>query len=169
MSQVQEQKVVFRNRGSSADKKLRDLRANELVFAVVGPVGSGTSWVANTLAALLRNSRYAMDVHIIKASDVITQWATSARVPIDTSTTFAKVISLQNAGDAMREGDAAAVGLELIAAIKSKRETLRNPEQEVVTPIKPVETSSNGRTYLTLSSILPRLSSFVQSIKTLFA
>jgi deoxycytidylate deaminase len=109
----------------AADKILRDLSANELVFAVVGPVGSGTSWISTALEALLRNEAYRADVHIIKASDVITTWAKRTMAgPSSDHDTLQKVTALQNAGDRMREKDRAAVALELISLIRNKRQGL---------------------------------------------
>lgn len=139
MGQPQEQRVTFRKPTMGADKRLRELSANELVFAVVGPVGSGTSWVATSLQALLKNPTYGMEVHVIKASDVIANYvATTTGGGLDNSSTYAKVLSLQNAGDEMRSDDPAAVAVELISAIKSVRESLQK-NGEVVTNLKPAE------------------------------
>jgi deoxycytidylate deaminase len=146
MSIVPEQKVSF-SPGKGADRKLRDLSANEIIFAVVGPVGSGTSWVANALAAVLGNATYSMNVHVLKASDVIRQWhsANGAGV-LDGGSTYAKVTALQDAGDEMRKGDPAAVGVELVAAIKSKRDTLKTSVDNV-SLIVPAETKKR-RAYI---------------------
>src|SRR5689334_16061940 len=95
--------------GVGADKKLRELNANEVVFAVVGPVGSGTSWVALALSQMLSNVKYEMDVHVIKASEAINNWVNkNGLTPLVTTPTFAKVASLQDAGDEMRKADLAA-------------------------------------------------------------
>ena len=48
----------------SSQELIRDLIANELVFAVVGPVGSGTSEIADTLETLLSAEGY-------KATDLL--------------------------------------------------------------------------------------------------
>lgn len=109
-------------RGTAAVKKLRDLKANELIFAVVGPVGSGTSEVASALAGLLGKDSYRIDVEIIKASDVIGKRSTEAKVgSLINDSKLQKVISLQDDGDQMREGDPAAVALELISSIRNAR------------------------------------------------
>lgn len=106
---------------------------------MVGPVGSGTSQVAIALSSLLANDSYGMDPHIIKASDVIKKWVEKSNDRVlDTSTIFAKVSSLQDAGDDMRKEDLAAVALDLVAEIKLKRLSLMQPD-EAVTAIKPAE------------------------------
>lgn len=108
-----------------ADVRLRELNANELVFAVVGPIGSGTSEIANNLKALLSNDNYDMETHIIKASDAIKAWCNLKKRPIEKSDDKLKsVTALQDAGDDMREADPAAVGVELISQIKILRQQL---------------------------------------------
>jgi hypothetical protein len=59
--------------------------ANELIFAVVGHVGSGTSTVADALQKLLESpgltgGRY--DAVILKARDVIQAWAEVSGRPL---------------------------------------------------------------------------------------
>lgn len=145
-SNAQEQRVTFKPK-MGADNRLRTLSANEFVFAVVGPVGSGTSSVAEALSALLRNPTYSMDVHIIKASDAIAKYvARTAGTTLDSHTTFAKVTALQDAGDAMRKDDPAAVAVELISAIKGVRESLQK-SVDVVAALKPVE-KADRRAYI---------------------
>lgn len=140
MQPAKEQTIDFKPK-MGADKRLRELSANELVFAVVGPVGSGTSWVANSLSGVLQNAAYGIEVHIIKASEVIAAYVQrNVGTPLDTSSTYAKVTALQNAGDTMREGDPAAVGVELISAIKTTR-AARQQAGDIVTPISPNEKS----------------------------
>lgn len=50
---------------------LKNLEANELVFGVVGPAGSGTSEVANALSLQASNLTCDTEVKLIKASSVI--------------------------------------------------------------------------------------------------
>lgn len=122
-----------------ADQILRDLSANELVFAVVGPIGSGTSWVAEALSNLLSSDAYGMAPHIIKASEVIKIWTQShPTFNIDETSVFSKITSLQNAGDEMRLSDPAAVAVELVAGIRKKRESITTVSA-TVTSIKPPE------------------------------
>ncbi|MET0499655.1 MAG: hypothetical protein ABW106_15430, partial [Steroidobacteraceae bacterium] len=59
--------------GKSARETLLQNAANELVFAVVGHVGSGTTEIANKLVSLLKDSSaigQAYDVSYIKATDL---------------------------------------------------------------------------------------------------
>lgn len=58
--------------------------ANELVFAVVGHVGSGTSDIAVSLKEGLVDQTLPdgpFEVHILKARDVIREWAREQRNP----------------------------------------------------------------------------------------
>ncbi len=125
-------------KSKAADKRLRDLSANELIFAVVGPVGSGTSWISTALAGLLSNEAYRADVHIIKASEVITKWASQEKASsLSDGQRLQKVTALQDAGDGMRAQDPAAVALELISSIRDKREELGQGVAATVTNIAP--------------------------------
>lgn len=96
--------------GTKKDSKsiLLEHAANEIVFAVVGHVGSGTSTVARTLAELLKETspgRPPYEVEIIKATDVITDWAKARgkQIPrLDGKKTLEAVKGYQDLGDAMR-------------------------------------------------------------------
>lgn len=144
---VPSEKIVTFQRGSGFDEKLRDLAADEMIFAVVGPIGSGTSVVTQALAAVLRNPVYKMEPHIIKASDAIRDWAkNSGACTIENGSTYSKVISLQDAGDLMRASDQAAVAVELVSSIKKKRDALQNPDVSV-TSISPSDVAKR-RVYI---------------------
>lgn len=153
MSAIPEQAVNL-NQVTAAAKTLRELNANELVFAVVGPVGSGTSWVAAALVGLLSKDPYCIDVEIIKASEVIGKWqieVTTASLPNDHK--LQKVISLQDAGDQMREGDPAAVALGLISSIRDARAQLDEHTvvaKTTVTTINPKQSVGSvfGKAYI---------------------
>jgi adenylylsulfate kinase-like enzyme len=58
---------------SRADSKgmVQDNAANELVFAVVGHVGSGTSFIARRLQTILSESGY--NATILKATDILSE------------------------------------------------------------------------------------------------
>jgi hypothetical protein len=57
--------------------------SNELVFAVVGHVGSGTSEVAEALEDVLKGLKEKpFDTTIIKARDLIVEWATLNGFPV---------------------------------------------------------------------------------------
>jgi len=102
-----------------ARRIVRELASNELVFGVVGPVGSGTSEIAKSLERFLKDKGYA--AAIIKARDVIAEWATKTGFVIDKEDEIKEVVSLQNAGDAMRESDVGAVAIGAIKAIRQVR------------------------------------------------
>jgi deoxycytidylate deaminase len=81
--------------------------ANELVFAVVGHVGCGTSEVAKTLRDSLLDSALQggpFEVHIVKARQVIQEWAIEQdkNVPNNDDRSLAATQQFQNLGDDMR-------------------------------------------------------------------
>jgi energy-coupling factor transporter ATP-binding protein EcfA2 len=108
--------------------------SNEFVFAVVGHVGSGTSMVAKTLQQLLRESTVngqTFDVEILKARDVIEDWAQKQKKQLPPKTgnkLIAHVKTLQDYGDEMRAEkmingtqDHAAVARGLVLRIRQCR------------------------------------------------
>lgn len=113
------------------------LAANELVFAVVGPVGSGTTTVAESLEALLTARGYR--AKILKARNVIGTWAAQHGSPIPSGSKLAETESLQNAGDEMRRrtGDNAVVALGLALAIRRERAQQRGLELKKGEAIEP--------------------------------
>lgn len=113
---------VIRTRSRrDASQTLKDLVANEYVFAVVGPAGSGTSWVADALRGLL--SKAGIQSEILKASNVIETWATAHDHTIDNSTKLMRARSLQDLGDKCRfdTGDKAAVAIRLMREMHERR------------------------------------------------
>ena len=90
----------------SAKEKVLGNAANEVVFAVVGHVGSGTSEIAIQLRHLLMQQQLhggPFDVEIIKARDVIEEWAKANALHVPTSRNDVNTtIGLQNLGDRMR-------------------------------------------------------------------
>ncbi len=108
--------------------------SNELVFAVVGHVGSGTSEIADALDALLSETQLGgrtFETQIIKARDIIVEWAAEHGQTLAEQTEpprLADVIALQNLGDQMRgektlEGqpDLAAVARGMVGKIRQAR------------------------------------------------
>ncbi len=87
---------------------LLEKASNEFVFAVVGHVGSGTSMVAKTLQELLREKRFSgqtFDTEILKARDVIEDWARKQgkQLPPRSGERLIKHVQvLQDYGDQMR-------------------------------------------------------------------
>ena len=100
--------IAAQEYGKPARAVLLDCTTNEVVFAVVGYVGSGTSEIASALKGLLEQEKLEggkFDVEILKARDVISDWGTRndhpppATPPNDLRTTSA----FQDLGDAMRD------------------------------------------------------------------
>lgn len=108
---------------NSSSLVLKDLMANELIFAVVGPAGSGTSWVANALSEQAKKIKDGVEVHVIKGSTVIQDWAKQQSHTISCENTLTRAESLQDAGDAIRKEDTAGVAVRLISAIRQHRRT----------------------------------------------
>lgn len=106
----------------SSKLTLKNLEANELVFGVVGPAGSGTSEVANALSLQASNLTCDTEVKLIKASSVIQEWAYKKQFRISNASKLLRAESLQNAGDQIRATDTAGVALRLIRAIRDRRE-----------------------------------------------
>jgi deoxycytidylate deaminase len=107
---------------------LRAMAGGELVFAVVGHVGSGTSYVANLLQNVLQNSDLlggAFEVYVLKARDEIAEWArtNSKELPAEGAKDLDSVIALQDLGDEMRKADHAAVARAIALRIREKRAT----------------------------------------------
>lgn len=109
-----------------AKKQVIAEAAHEFVFAVVGHIGSGTSWVAKSLKELLERQKSPFQTNILKATEVIENWAKGASLAfpdrnaprsIDSAETW------QDLGDEMRSttGDHAAVAKGLIRDIRNTR------------------------------------------------
>lgn len=89
----------------SAKEELLSHASNEFVFAVVGHVGSGNSEIAKQLGALLKEEMY--EVIIIKAREVIEEYAAQNEIPIPTADSQEKqslsdVSQYQDCGDRIR-------------------------------------------------------------------
>lgn len=127
----------------SAKEKVLGNAANEIVFAVVGHVGSGTSEIAAQLRQLLMQGQLPggpFDAEIIKARDVIEEWASGKGLPVPkTRNDVTTTIALQDLGDKMRATtpDYGAVAEAVARRIRSVRATKRavTPgEREAVLP-----------------------------------
>jgi len=117
--------------------------SNEVVFAVVGYVGSGTSEIAVTLRGLLESPTLPdgmFDVEILKARKVIEEWAlkNDEQVPNTPSNNLATTEAFQDLGDKMRSsGDHAVVARNLIENIRLTRARklgIQNPGESEVPP-----------------------------------
>ena len=125
--------------------------SRELIFGIVGHVGSGTSTVAETLKAVLGGTHLHFEAYecvIIKARDVIVEWATlhGKIVPVDGTPSIVQVQEYQNLGDSMRSTiDHAAVARGAIKKIRYERAKM----QEVsIDKDKPVLPDGSPRAYI---------------------
>jgi len=146
---------LFRKGGQAARKALKAVRSNELVFAVVGHAGSGTSEVAIKLAELLR--QMGVDPPILKARHVISEWARSKgrTPPVDAGPREGKLLKdvedFQDLGDEMRaqeidgEADHTAVAKGLVRAIRQTRAKAHKREYNSTVLIEP---DGQPRTYI---------------------
>lgn len=106
-----------------ANEIVAALATRELVFGVVGPVGSGTSEVATALQAQLEDSGFD-EVFLVKARTLIEAHAVKVGIQIAAQRGIQQTIDLQNAGDAMRRDVGhPAVGQSFAVAVRSKRAT----------------------------------------------
>jgi deoxycytidylate deaminase len=118
--------------------------ANELVFAVVGHVGSGTSTIANVLADLLGSSALPggeYEVEVLRARNEIEEWAksTGRNVPTTRRSDLATTITFQNLGDEMRfsTNDNSAVARALIRRVRQTRAKKLGLSEVGDGPVKP--------------------------------
>lgn len=116
---VPSEKIQFVKRRINTRELVNDHASKELIFAVVGPVGSGTTSVAVKLAQLAANALRTKHVVHIKASQVIKE--SLAPGALDGKGALERACLLQDAGDNLREGDEPAVGALLVAEIKAQR------------------------------------------------
>ncbi|MFK0268396.1 anti-phage dCTP deaminase [Pseudomonas asiatica] len=116
-------KEASNDTNTGASTILNGLISKELIFGVVGPVGSGTSWVAGALSEQLKKGHKDSEVYTIKASDVLVQWALDHKISIDTSSSLSRATALQDIGDMIRKVDSAGVSVLLISSIQAHRES----------------------------------------------
>lgn len=122
-----------------ATKIVSDLITNELVFGVVGPVGSGTSEIASALQDFLEQSGY--EVHVIKARRLIEVFAQEAAKTVNGKKGIDQTIDLQNAGDEMRMAHGnSAVAESFAIEIRSKRARATGVSSTSVEAIQPDKT-----------------------------
>ena len=154
MSSVPLIKIQSATGEHSARNAVRALRSNELVFAVVGHAGSGTSEVANMLTKVLRDSHY--DVHPLKAREVISAWAIANGKALpaeraDGRKLLSDVVQFQNLGDEMRaqviDGvpEYAAVAKALVRRIRRARATAQGKKFDPKSAIHP---NGDARAYI---------------------
>ncbi|MBZ4415042.1 anti-phage dCTP deaminase [Myxococcus sp. RHSTA-1-4] len=125
--------------GTGSREILKEHTANELVFAVVGHAGSGTTFIASTLARLLASPQGgSYEVELLKGREVIVDWALErgrlAEPPRRGDLTH--TIELQNLGDELRSTDATAVARRMAVLIRKTRAKMqgKKPSPEPVLP-----------------------------------
>ncbi len=129
--------------GKQSRALVTEEKANELIFAVVGHVGSGTTAVADALKALLVEGKddVKYDVHILKAREVILDWAKSKDkvLPPDDRTDLNVVTKLQDLGDEMRResDDNAVVARSLVGRVRRTRADIVGEDSLSDKPITP--------------------------------
>jgi len=129
---------------------LLDEASNELVFAVVGHAGSGTSVVAKQLKNLLKEiivDGDPFDVEILKARKVIEAWAMSRGQTLPEATkppSLTQVKMFQDYGDLMRcektasgKEDYAAIARALVLQIREIRASKTNVKAAKGQPVTP--------------------------------
>ncbi len=151
MAEVAQKFVTTAPRGNSdAQGVVAEHFANEIVFAVVGHVGSGNTKVAEELRDILLNQKIgnqAFSVAIIKARKVIEERMKLLGTPIiaGQGKTLADVIKYQDAGDKLREKDHSAVALGAVALIRKER---ANWQGTIVEQEKPVVPDGKPRAFI---------------------
>jgi deoxycytidylate deaminase len=134
--------------------------SNELVFAVVGHAGSGTTLVAQSLSAVLSETKFngeKVDVRILKARDVIKMWAVDHNKQVPTENAeghrfISDVRTYQDLGDEMRKHittsgvqDHAAVARGLVLSIRQARADVLKLSMQ---PGEPVPPDGKPRAYI---------------------
>lgn len=152
----------------NAQEVVQNLSANELVFAVVGPAGCGTSEIADALKELLLNKRYAVET--ILARDIIERWAAAHGIVIPPKDApIKRATALQNVGDQMRleacggKGDAAAIALRMVREIRGVRANAIQTQSDA-TEIRPVEPDGGKRAYILDSLRNPAEAALLRSV-----
>lgn len=138
-----ESPAAKKQKSKSSNEVFKANASNELVFAVVGHVGSGTTEVAKTLHDLLELEELKQglfDAEILKARDVIAAWAEAngKEVPGGDKKNLDVVTRFQDLGDLMRQNDDyAAVARDLALKIRAVRATKIGQDSSGHEPIKP--------------------------------
>jgi deoxycytidylate deaminase len=125
-----------------AKERLKEQVANELVFAVVGHVGSGTTTVAKKLQDLLSSDELPggpYEVHFLKARQEIVEWAhqNGHGLTEPSAPDLEHSKKLQDLGDAMRTEDPAAVARALTLRIRATRSAKQGVDASKIGPVKP--------------------------------
>lgn len=151
MSQAATVIKIHDQRTKETREIVNSLYSNEIIFAVVGPVGSGTTYVAKALELLATSALNTKHVTLIKASSVI---EIESSLQTDKGNSLNRAKSLQDAGDSLRQKDVAAVGNLLVGKIKSSREAWNtSAPPSGATPIRTDESSENPQRVFIIDSL----------------
>jgi deoxycytidylate deaminase len=124
--------------GKDSTEEVLQYAANELIFAVVGHAGAGTSTVAESLRELLIQDEY--DVQVIKARAVIGAWAEQRGTQLPSNAvSLSNVEKWQDLGDGMREQtkDCSSVGRGMVAEVRRARANKLGQDPAVDGPVRP--------------------------------
>lgn len=150
---AQVQKILERKeqRGANESRRLMlDNCANEVVFALVGYVGSGNSKIGEILKGLLADRHLAggaFDTEIVSARQIIRKWAEGAGFDLpfaENLTTLDEIEKFQNAGDKMREKDHATIAKQFVAEIRR----IRAEKTGTALSTEPVAPDGKRRAYI---------------------
>jgi deoxycytidylate deaminase len=128
---------------------VRACAAHELFFAVVGPVGAGSSHVARHLVRCLQEAKLEGAPFVcitLKASEVIrASYDAAEQADVEKLTPLKRKVALQERGDALRLKDHAAIAASLIGRIAAAR---ADAQGAVFTGDAPVEPDGSPRAYV---------------------
>lgn len=138
-------KATATSSGVDSETIVKQSRANEVFFAVVGPVGAGSSRAISALKRALEAGGYTPSA--IKASDRIREWAKAREIqlPDPENKTLSGVSRMQDLGDQMRENDKSAVARAIIQEIAKTRASAMGKSY---TPGEVIEPDAVKRAYL---------------------
>jgi deoxycytidylate deaminase len=130
---------------------IRSRAAHELFFAVVGPVGAGSSHVARQLERCLADSKLRgvpFTCTTVKASDAIRASYGSreaSEAALDRLSPLERKVAMQERGDSLRLNDHAAIAAHAVGGIAAARAKAQGRAFE---PGEPVEPDGNPRAYI---------------------
>ena len=115
---------------------VNELVTKELVFAVVGPVGAGSSAIAEALREFLSDSDY--DVHVVKARRFIGEYAVRSKLDLPDEKGLNQTERLQDIGDAMRKDlGSSAIAEKFAVEIREIRARAVGGDSNSAEPIQP--------------------------------
>lgn len=123
---------------------IKGTASGELVFGIVGPIGSGTSVVAEQIKKKLE--KFEFDAVIVKARNVIEGWASSnGKTLAAKSKSGRHVVNLQDLGDEIRRLEQSGIAVGIVSEIRSIRAMRTGVERVAGQAVKP---ESKKRAYI---------------------